>query len=146
MFRSPGGSAAPIWPAMAAIALGSVVLATIILALTLATPGGVSAQTSSGGLACGQALSGPIFDKWSAMGGAQGPLGCPSAGEMATPASPLGSAAREAAFAAATILWHASGRAPGRPLSSPAASTGCTSSTAGRAAGWACRIGPDQHP
>ena len=114
MFRSPGGSAAPIWPAMAAIALGSVVLATIILALILATPGGVRAQTSSGGLACGQALSGPIFDKWSAMGGAQGPLGCPSAGEMATAASPLGSAAREAAFAAATILWHASGPRAGQ--------------------------------
>jgi hypothetical protein len=91
-----------------------VCLATIAAALSLGSPSGALAQTSGGGLACGQALSGPVFDKWTAMGGAQGSLGCPSAHEMATPSSPQGSNAREAAFAAATILWHASGPRAGQ--------------------------------
>jgi hypothetical protein len=104
MFRSPDRSIVRIWPAMAFIAL-----ATIAVALIFASPGNARAQESGGGLACGQALSGPILDKWMALGGARGPLGCPSARELATSTSPQGSKAREAAFGAATILWHASG-------------------------------------
>jgi uncharacterized protein with LGFP repeats len=109
MFPSPGRSAARTWGATALVWV-----ATIALALAVAYPGKARGQASAGGLACGQALSGPIFDRWTATGGARGPLGCPSAREMATAATPQGSNAREATFEAATILWHASGPRAGQ--------------------------------
>src|ERR1700722_10324154 len=108
MNRSPGGSAARIWPRREPLLLTLAALAMSVLALVLASPGAVRAQ-ASGELACGQALSGPVFDKWTAMGGKEGPLGCPSARETAMPASPQGSSGREATFDAAAILWHGSG-------------------------------------
>ncbi|MEO8927024.1 MAG: hypothetical protein ABI306_07655, partial [Caulobacteraceae bacterium] len=84
-------------------------LAALALGVGFAAPTIAQAHASGGGLACGKALSGPIFDKWTAMGGAEGPLGCPTAEDLATSTSPQGSRAREAAFPAATVLWHASG-------------------------------------
>ncbi|MGI8841719.1 MAG: LGFP repeat-containing protein [Caulobacteraceae bacterium] len=74
-----------------------------------AAPTMVLAQASDDAPACGQGLGGPILAKWMAMGGARGPFGCPVAGEAVTATSPQGSRAREATFAAGTILWHASG-------------------------------------
>ena len=109
MFPSPGW---PIARARRATILAS--LAAIALALAVAPPAVVLAQASGGGLACAHALGGPIFDKWTAMGGAPGPFGCPVAGEAATSTSPQGSKAREATFPAATILWHQSGPRAGQ--------------------------------
>ncbi len=109
MFPSPG------WPiARAGRATILAGLAAIALALAIVPPAVVLAQAPGGGLACGQTLGGPIFDKWTAMGGAPGPLGCPVAGEAATSTSPQGSKARDATFPAATILWHQSGPRAGQ--------------------------------
>ncbi|MDQ2859813.1 MAG: hypothetical protein M3T55_03610, partial [Pseudomonadota bacterium] len=69
-------------------------LAALTLALGATARGEATAQASGGGLSCGQSLGGPIFDTWTAMGGAGGPLGCPTAGEMASAASPQGARAR----------------------------------------------------
>lgn len=89
-------------------------LATLALTLGTAPSRGARAQPSPGGRACGQGLSGPIFEAWTAMGGADSPLGCPTAGEMATATSPQGARAMEAPFATGTILWHASGAHAGQ--------------------------------
>ncbi len=74
-----------------------------------AAPTATTAQASEGGVACGQVLSGPIMSKWGALGGAEGPLGCPVGRESASAVSPSGAAAREAAFNGGVILWHSSG-------------------------------------
>lgn len=108
MFRPVGRVIA--WMGWAVTSAG---LAATTLALAMAAPTAGLARASDD-LACGQALSGPVFDKWTAMGGARGSLGCPVAGETATSTSPQGSKAREAIFPAATILWHASGSHAGQ--------------------------------
>lgn len=59
--------------------------------------------------ACGVTLSAPILGKWAALGGAQGRLGCPTAPDGDTAASPQGTAARQAIFRSGAILLHASG-------------------------------------
>ncbi|MGI9169065.1 MAG: LGFP repeat-containing protein [Caulobacteraceae bacterium] len=74
-----------------------------------AAPNSAGAQPAGGGQACGHALGGAIFERWNAEGGEGGPLGCPTAPEQPTSTSPQGSKAREATFAAASLLSHASG-------------------------------------
>jgi len=67
--------------------------------------------------ACGYALSGPIWNKWTAMGGEKGLLGCPLARESAALPSPTGSAGREVTFGAgegSAIFWHTSGPRAGQ--------------------------------
>ena len=91
-----------------ALALG--ILLTMMAA---ALAGGAAAQNTGNGAVCGQSLSAPILTKWMAAGGPDG-LGCPTGIEMAAPPSPQGSAAREATFGAAAIVWHASGPRAGQ--------------------------------
>ena len=59
--------------------------------------------------ACTATLSGPIQDAWTAFGGAEGRLGCPTAPEADTVTSASGAHARQAMFAGGTIVWHATG-------------------------------------
>jgi uncharacterized protein with LGFP repeats len=48
---------------------------------------------------CGQTVSAELFDKWTAMGGEDGKMGCPINQEADAPASPQGSAGRWIQFA-----------------------------------------------
>ena len=61
------------------------------------------------GLACGFALSAPIYNAWADLGGGAGRLGCPIQRETATSTSFEGSSAREAIFRGGTVIWHTSG-------------------------------------
>ena len=68
--------------------------------------------TVGGGMACDVALSPPIFQKWTEMGGKSGRLGCPSARESTSVKTLAGSVGHEADFSdngGSAILWHASG-------------------------------------
>jgi hypothetical protein len=85
----------------------------LALAFTTLMAGGAAAQVAGAAAVCGQSLSAPVQAKWTMLGGPDG-LGCPTAVEMATAASPQGSAAREATFPTAAILWHASGAHAGQ--------------------------------
>jgi hypothetical protein len=89
-------------------------LAALLLAALAAAP--AAAQT-----ACGHQLSAPVMDKWQALGGPKGPLGCPTADETTTATSQAGTRARQADFAGGMILWHASGPRAGQTF----AVTGC---------------------
>jgi len=73
-----------------------------------------TAPASAAGTACGRQLSPPVLEKWASMGGEKGPLGCPAADEAATVTSRAGTAAREADFSMAAIVWHASGPRAGQ--------------------------------
>ena len=70
---------------------------------------------SDGSDVCGADLSPPVKARWLAAGGAGGPLGCPVDREQVSATSATsGATAREARFADATIIWHASGARAGR--------------------------------
>lgn len=71
------------------------------------------AQTPSDDAACGHGLSAPVLSKWQGLGAAHG-IGCPAAPELAAPASPMGTSAREVKFESGAILWHASGPRAGQ--------------------------------
>jgi uncharacterized protein with LGFP repeats len=93
-----------------------------IVALFALSQGGPAAAAApdtalASGEACGYALSAPILNKWNAMGGPQGALGCPQTRETPTLPSPQGSQGREATFGrgeGGAILWHASGPRAGQ--------------------------------
>jgi hypothetical protein len=96
-------------------------LALLLLAILPAFPARAAVasafESAPGGEACGYALSTPIWNKWTAMGGEKGSLGCPQARESAALPSPAGSAGREVTFGAgegAAIFWHASGPRAGQ--------------------------------
>jgi len=96
-------------------------LALLVLTALAAAPARAAAPEPDAavvaGQACGYALSGPIWNKWTAMGGEKGLLGCPQARESAALPSPTGSAGREVTFGAgegAAIFWHASGPRAGQ--------------------------------
>ncbi|MBS0410320.1 MAG: hypothetical protein JSR86_10430 [Proteobacteria bacterium] len=68
------------------------------------------------GMACDTALSPPILQKWTELGGQNG-LGCPTARESTSVKTQGGSVGHEADFAAnggAGIFWHASGAYAGQ--------------------------------
>ena len=79
-------------------------LALLVLTALAAAPARAAAPEPDAavvaGQACGYALSGPIWNKWTAMGGEKGLLGCPQARESAALPSPTGSAGREVTFGA----------------------------------------------
>jgi len=90
-------------------------LALVALCAWQPLPGvaSVRAQPADAGAdACGAKLSPPIHARWISLGGAQGRLGCPAAGEAVAARSPQGTMGEEATFDAGlggAILRHDSG-------------------------------------
>lgn len=65
--------------------------------------------------ACGGAQpSGAALERWTVLGAADGPLGCPKSAPMPTAASPSGAKATETDFASGVILQHTSGPRAGQ--------------------------------
>ncbi|HEY2177085.1 MAG TPA: hypothetical protein VGH15_00760, partial [Caulobacteraceae bacterium] len=92
-----------------------------LLGLAVLIIAAVAAAPAAADEACGHQLSGPVMAKWQAMGGAKGPLGCPTNDESVTATSQAGTHARQADFAGGMILWHGSGPRAGQTF----AVTGC---------------------
>jgi hypothetical protein len=90
--------------------------ATLLALATASLASGAHAQNTEPRDACAASFSPPVLAKWATLGGSRG-FGCPIAPEMAAPASPQGSQAREATFRAAAILWHATGPRAGQTYS-----------------------------
>jgi len=96
-------------------------LALLTFSLTAAGLAALPAHAQGAGPACGHQLSPPVLARWTDLGGATGPLGCPNADETPGSTSPQGSKANEADFAAGMILWQADGPRAGQTF----AVTGC---------------------
>jgi hypothetical protein len=89
-----------------------------VLLGSLASPGIAPAETApdpasapqGGGVACGFALSAPVYDAWQGLDGESGRLGCATARESNSSSSPQGSGARVAVFGQnGEIILHLSG-------------------------------------
>ena len=74
--------------------------------VTVALSGTGAAPTP---LACGFMLGPGIYAKWTALGGQNGVLGCPTADETEAPKTPSGTTGRRAVFANGVVYWHRDG-------------------------------------
>jgi hypothetical protein len=89
-------------------ALASLALAVFIQAFTGGAARADAAPEKVS--ACDFALTGPVYEKWTAAGGQGGRLGCPSEKEIPIAHTPSGATGVQANFSGgASILWHASG-------------------------------------